>query len=130
REAEGEGVEGRGDPGEEAEADVGEEEHGDERPRDLDGGEEQLGDAAREVPGEGAEVEHDAEREGVEAAGEAADDELVAVGDEEEHDGDELVEPAERAAVGHRHRVEGLPELEAAEHVDEPAGGLDGGEDE
>src|SRR5690606_34392844 len=118
------------DAGEQAQSDVGEEEDGDERSGDLDGGEEELAHALGELTGEGAEVEHRAERERVEAAGQSADDELVAVGDEEQDDGDELVEATEGAAVRVRHRVQRLAELEAAEHVDEAPGGLDRREDE
>ena len=69
------------------------------------------------------------QRQGREAAGEAGDDQLVAVGGEQQRQRGHLQQPGELCAVDHHLGVEGLGHLEPAEEVDQAAGGLDGGED-
>jgi hypothetical protein len=61
---------------------------------------------------------------------EAAQDHGVAVGGEQQRGGDDVVEPAEHRRAAHRERVEGERDREAAEHVDDGTGGLDGSEEQ
>jgi hypothetical protein len=61
---------------------------------------------------------------------EAADNELVSAGGEEQGERGHLEQASELGAVDLQLRVESLREGEAAEEVDEVAGRLDGGEDD
>ena len=76
--------------------------------------------SARSMPG--------GERDRVERAHQAADDQLVAARGEQQREGGHLEQPGELGAVDHRLRVERLRQLEAAEQVDEAARRLDGRE--
>ncbi|GMA27827.1 hypothetical protein GCM10025874_10800 [Arenivirga flava] len=127
-EAQGEGVEGGRDPGEQAHADVGEEEHDDERAGDLHGREQHLPGALDEQRAGDRRGERRADRQRLEGADQAADDEQVAAGGEQQRDRGHLEQAGELGAVDHRLRVEALREREAAEQVDEAARGLHRGE--
>ena len=110
------GVELRGDLGQQRQPEVGDEEHRDHRQGDLHGGHEEHRERRDQHVGRAG------RRPGCSPSGrnskvlqQPADDQQVPAGGEEQHRGQHLVELAEDGVHVHRQRVEALGQREAAE---------------
>lgn len=113
---------------EQAEGDFGEKHRSENGRGDLACREDEHAELVRQQLGVSG--DETVERHGIEGRKEAAKQEKVTAGGEEDGGSHELVETAEHARAGTRHRVVDLGHREAGKQVDHASGRLNRGEDQ